>query len=167
MPGVTLLQGGDMSKPIPTDIFTNELFDLLEETFERVQGIYLDRGTSFFETLETISAQEASRPVSATCASIAAQVEHVRFYLRVLEDCILRKPEVKIDWEESWQLTEVTPEEWEALKQELRQTYQSVLKTMKSLDVWEGEDDIGASLGILAHTAYHLGEIRQALCTIR
>jgi hypothetical protein len=156
-----------MPNQITIDTFANELYDLLEETFERVQGIYLDRGTSFFETLETISAQEASRPVSATCASIAAQVEHVRFYLRVLEDCILRKPEVKIDWEESWQLAEVTPEEWEALKQELRQTYQSVLRTMKSLDVWEGEDDIGASLGILAHTAYHLGEIRQALCTIR
>ena len=81
-----------MSKQIATDVFKKELFDLLEETFERVQGIYLDKGTSFFETLETISAVEASRPVSATCASIAAQVEHVRFYLQVLlEGCLQQK----------------------------------------------------------------------------
>jgi hypothetical protein len=26
---------------------------------------------------------------------------------------------------------------------------------------------IGGAIGLIAHTAYHLGEIRQALCTIR
>ena len=157
-----------MTKQIATDSFKKELFDLLEETFEQVQGIYLDRGTSFFETLETISAEEASRPVSAECASIAAQVEHVRFYLRVLlEGCLQKKTIGKIDWEESWQVKEVTTDEWAALKQELRETHQSVLTAMKDLDTWEGEDDIGASLAILAHTAYHLGEIRQALCVVK
>ncbi len=40
-----------MSKQISTDSFKKELFDLLEETFEQVQGIYLDRGTSFFLVL--------------------------------------------------------------------------------------------------------------------
>ncbi len=156
-----------MSKQIVTDCFTKELFDLLDETFEQVHGIYLDRGTSLFETLDTISAEEASRPVSAKCASLAAQVEHIRFYLQVLKSAIQKKTIGKIDWQESWQLKEVTPQEWEALKKQLRETYQSLLRLMKSLDVWEGEDDIGASLAILAHTAYHLGEIRQALCVVK
>ncbi len=156
-----------MSTQIPNDRFTNELFDVLDETFEQVQGIYLDKGTSLFETLETVSAEQASRPVSAECASIAAQVEHVRFYLEVLERVIQKKPVGKIDWQESWKLEKVKPEEWEALKGRLREAHESVLKVMKSLDSWEGEDDIGGSLAILAHTAYHLGEIRQALCVVR
>ena len=156
-----------MSTQIANDRFTNELFDLLDETFEQVQGIYLDKGTSLFETLETISAEQASRPVSAECASIAAQVEHVRFYLQVLERVIQKKPVGKIDWQESWQLEKVTPEEWEALKGRLREAHESVLTVMKSHDSWEGEDDIGGSLAVLAHTAYHLGEIRQALCVVR
>ena len=67
----------------------SELFELFEETFEQVHGIYLDGGTSLFETLATISAEEASLPVSATCATLAAQVEHVRFYLDVLETYLL------------------------------------------------------------------------------
>ena len=75
-----------MTKQIALERFTNELFEILEETFEHVHGIYLDRDTSLFETLETISAAEASRPVSATCASIAGQVDHVRFYLHILDD---------------------------------------------------------------------------------
>jgi hypothetical protein len=156
-----------MSTQIATDHFTKELFDLLDETFEHVQGIYLDKGTSLFETLDKISAEEASRPVSANSASIAAKVEHIRFYLRVLEGCIQRKTIAKIDWQESWQLKGVTPEEWAALKKRLRAAYQEVLALMRSLDTWQGEDDIGASLGILAHTAYHLGAIRQALRVIR
>jgi hypothetical protein len=73
------------SKQIEAERLAQEVYDLLDETFEHVHGIYLDGGTSLFETLETVSADEASRPVSARCASIAGQVEHVRFYLDVLE----------------------------------------------------------------------------------
>lgn len=156
-----------MSKQIVTEAFKTELFDLLDETFEHVHGIYLDKGTSLFETLDTISAEEASRPISGKSPSIAAKVEHVRFYLRVLEGAIQKETIGRIDWQESWQLREVTTEEWEDLKTQLREAYQSVLKLMKSLDTWEGKDDIGASLGILAHTAYHLGAIRQALRLIK
>ena len=29
------------------------------------------------------------------------------------------------------------------------------------------EDTIGGALSIMVHTAYHLGEIRQALCTLK
>lgn len=156
-----------MSKQIAADSFKKELFDLLEETFERVQGIYLDRGTALFETLETISAEEASRPAPPKSASIAAQVEHIRFYLQViLESCFQKKALGKIDWEESWQLQSVTPDEWEALKRALKETYRRVLTAMKTLDVWEGEDDIGAALAILAHTACHLGGLRQALSAV-
>ena len=57
-----------MSNPLPAERFTTPFFEMLEETFEHVYGNYLDGGTSLFETLETISAEDASRPVSATCA---------------------------------------------------------------------------------------------------
>ena len=60
-----------------SDDFKNNLFLLMEETFEsKHHGIFLDKGTSLFETLETVSAQEASIPVGGKCASLAAQVAH-------------------------------------------------------------------------------------------
>lgn len=148
--------------------FTKELFDSLEETFEQVHGIYLDKGTSLFETLESISAEDASRGVAERCPTIAAQVEHVRFYLDVLNDVLLRQEIVKVDWREIWQtVREVTPEEWEGQKCRLRESYQQVLATLKSIDGWTGEYDISGALSILAHTAYHLGGIRQAWCAIK
>ena len=148
------------------DHLVQELSDVLDETFENVRGIYLDRNTSLFETLDTISAEEASHPVSATCACIAAQVEHVRFYLHVLESAMRGQELGKIDWEASWLLTQVSPEAWDALKERLRATYQSVQATIKRPETWEDKDAIGNALAIVVHTAYHLGEIRQALCTV-
>lgn len=57
--------------------FANNLFLLMEETFEsKHHGIYLDKDTSLFETLDTVSAEEASIPVGGKCASLAAQVAH-------------------------------------------------------------------------------------------
>lgn len=61
------------------------MYALLDETFDNVHGFFLDKGTSMFETLAAISAEEASIPVGGKCPTLAAQVKHVAFYLDVLE----------------------------------------------------------------------------------
>jgi hypothetical protein len=156
-----------MSKQISLDRFTQPLFELLDETFENVHGAYLDKGNSLFETLAPVTAEQASRAASNQVATIAAQVKHVRFYLCVLQDYTLNKDVGGVDWGEIWRTTrQVTPEEWEIIKRELREAYQSVLATLKNLDGWEGEHSLEGAMGIVAHTAYHLGEIRQALGVI-
>ena len=155
-----------MAKSIAVEHFTSILYDLLDETFERVHGIYLDKGTSLFETLATISAEEASLPVGGKCATLAAQVEHVRYYLDVLEGHMLKQPMDKADWGEIWRTVHsVTPTEWAASQGRLNTTYQRVRGSMQNL-TWD-EDEIGAALAIVIHTAYHLGEIRQALCVLK
>ncbi len=70
-----------MAEKTAKDLFVETVLELLDETFDNVHGIYLDKGTSLFETLATVSAEEASRPVSSRCASLSAQVAHVAFYL--------------------------------------------------------------------------------------
>ena len=148
--------------------FANNLFQLLEETFEaRHHGIYLDKGTSLFETLETVSAQEASIPVGGKCASLAAQVAHVTFYIESFERYALYNDTSPRDWGEIWRTVEkVTPEEWEEYKRKLKDAYQRMDKLFHENEIWN-EDTIGGSLSIVVHTAYHLGEIRQALCTLK
>ena len=156
-----------MTAQLDVSRWTTELFAVLEETFERVQGIYLDRGTSLFETLATVSAAEASQPISSQCASVAAQVFHVRYYLEVLSAYMRQQPPESVDWETSWRVTTVTPAEWDDLRQNLHDTYQQVRTLFESFETWDGEEDISGALAIVVHTAYHLGEIRQALGVIR
>ena len=156
-----------MAEKTIKDLFTQAMLVALDETFENVRGIYLDRGTSLFETLATISAEEASRPVSANCASIAAQVAHITFYLEVTMQFV-RGERPKVDWTEIWRtVREVTPQEWTESQQALRETYGRIRELVTSMDTWEGENEIAGALGVLMHNAYHLGEIRQALCTIK
>ena len=151
-----------------TERFTEALFDMLDETFEHVHGVYLDRGTSLFETLADVSAEMASLPVSASCASLAAQVEHVRFYLEVLERSITNQPVGEVDWGEIWRTVRaVTPDEWVLSQRRLKETYVRITAYLCGLETWEGEDEVGGAMAILVHTAYHLGEIRQALCTLK
>ena len=137
------------------------------ETFENPIGIYLDRNTSLFQTLDTVSAQEASIPVGGKCASLAAQVAHVIFYIESFERYTLYNDTSPRDWGEIWRTVEkVTPEEWDTYKDKLKQAYQRMDKLFHENKIWN-EDTIGGALSIVVHTAYHLGEIRQALCTLK
>jgi len=148
--------------------FANNLFAFMGETFEsKHQGIFLDKGTSLFETLETVSAQEASIPVGGKCASLAAQVAHVTFYIESFERFALQGDTSPRDWGLIWRTVEkVTPEEWADLKSKLWDAYQRMDKLFHENKLWN-DDTIGGALSIVVHTAYHLGEIRQALCTLK
>ena len=157
-----------MPEQIALESYTRELFQCLEETFEQTHGRYLDKGTSLFLTLDEISPADASRPIAAGCASIAAHVEHVRFYLDVLNEIMQKEAVTKVNWREIWEtVREVSPEEWEAAKQRLRESYQRILALLKDYDRWQGEYGVSGSLAVLAHSAYHLGAIRQAWCALR
>ena len=156
-----------MTESIPTETFRSILMDLLDETFDNTHGIYLDRDTSLFRTLATVSAQEASIPVGGKCASLAAQVTHVIFYLEVLDRYIVQHDSSRVDWGEIWRTVEkITPEEWDALRLKLEATYRRVEKLFRETQDWN-EDALGGALGVVVHSAYHLGEIRQALCTLK
>lgn len=156
-----------MEKTVQPQDFLNSALALLEETFDKTQGIYLDKDTSLLCTLDSISAQEASIPVGGKCATLAAQVAHVKFYLEVLERYIVHHDTSRVDWGEIWRTVEqVTPEEWQALKDQLRLTYGRMRELIRSQAEWD-EDSIGGAMAIIVHSAYHLGEIRQALCVLQ
>jgi hypothetical protein len=148
--------------------FTSALYSMLDETFDNVQGFFLDKGTSLFETLATISAAEASIPVGGKCATLAAQVKHVAFYLDVLEKAVRTQQFERNDWGKIWRETSaVTPEEWDALKAALRASYNRIKALINDTPEWLSEQQIGGAIATIVHTAYHLGEIRQALCSIK
>ena len=157
-----------MAAQLPVERFKKALLACLEETFSNVRGIYLDKGTTLFETLEAVSAAEASRAISANSATIAAQVEHVRFYLDVLNDFMRTGVDKQNNWREIWEtVREVTPEQWEDIKERLRQSHAQALANINSFEKWDGKYDIVGALSILTHTAYHLGGIRLTLGAIR
>lgn len=157
-----------MSTVIPSEYFVEALYVLLDETFDNVRGIYLDKGTSMFETLATISAEEASIPVGGKCATLGAQVKHVAFYLDVLETAVRTQTFERVDWGQIWRETSVvTPDEWNELQQALRESYDRIKLLISNQEEWRSTDEVAGAMGMIVHTAYHLGEIRQALCVLK
>ena len=153
---------------IQSEHFTKALLMLLNETFENVHGIYLDKNTSMFETLAGISAEEASIPVGGNGSTLAAQVKHASFYLDKIAIFMQDRNAPRADWGEIWRtVNRVTPEEWQSIQDELRVNYKSVQKLIESKQEWPDEDTIAIAMAFVAHSAYHLGDIRQALCVLR
>lgn len=153
---------------IQSEHFTKVLFALLDETFDNIHGFYLDRNASMFETLASITADEASIPVGGKCGTLAAQVKHVAFHLDYIVKYFRDPNPLQADWGEIWRTVNlVTPEEWQSIQSELRANYDRIQNLFKTIPDWISEYDIGIALAVVVHTAYHLGEIRQALCILR
>ncbi|GAB4580992.1 MAG: hypothetical protein Fur0022_37370 [Anaerolineales bacterium] len=53
------------------------------------------------------------------------------------------------------------------LKTNLRESYNRIKQLIADTTEWPSEWHVGGAIATIVHTAYHLGEIRQALCTLK
>lgn len=141
---------------------------LLKETFEGPEehgSWYTESkpGSGLFGTLENLASEEASIPVNGT--TIAAQTDHIRYYLWVANS-YLNGDEPSKDWNASWKISDVDQSTWGKFKDDLQQEYAQLLKTINSIDSLD-EQTANGLLGALAHSAYHLGSIRQMIKVVK
>jgi hypothetical protein len=155
-----------MSQPIEPSEFTKELLALLKETFMQGSGIYLDKDTSLLETVDQLTAKQASHPLIEGATTIASQLDHVRFYIQTINDYMDSKKVSGIDWSQSWKRKVVTDAEWSQLRKQLREDYDKLCERLRSFDDWNDEKRLGGALADVVHSAYHLGAIRQILHTV-
>jgi hypothetical protein len=146
---------------IAKEDFLKDVLVILLETFEGSPegqpSAYLDRGIGFIKTIEELSAEQVSRKINGT--TIAAQTEHTKFYLDRLCEFMTGRTE-SVNWEQSWLIETVNETEWNALRDSVKKSYENVLQTFALIEVWN-QDNIRDAVAIIAHTAYHLGAIRQ------
>jgi hypothetical protein len=146
---------------IPAVQFVEAVAYLLRETFagspEGQPSAYLDRGVGIFSTLNSLSAADVSREFHGT--TIAAQTEHAKFYLDRLCEFLKGRTQ-KVNWEDSWLIETVSDKEWDVLCGSVKASYNNTLICLAEHGTWI-EGHIGMAIGMVAHTAYHLGAIRQ------
>ena len=148
---------------IKKEDFLKDVLIIFRETFEgspEGQGsAYLDRGIGILPTLESLSAEVVSQEFGGT--TVASQTEHAKFYLDRIVEIINGKTE-KINWEQSWLIETVNETEWRALRGAVQKSYENVLRCFAEIETWDG-NNIGEAIAIIAHSAYHLGAIRQIM----
>jgi hypothetical protein len=158
-----------MSQMSQTDsIFQRAVSKLLTEIFDGPPGAeayILNPGDAgLHRQLETISAAVASQQPIPGKPSIASHVDHVHYGLSFLTRWLSgeENPWADADWDGSWQRTTVTEDQWRRLRDSLRDEAGTWRKAVTARTEWDDITAAGA-LSTIAHTAYHLGAIRQIL----
>jgi hypothetical protein len=149
------------SPTLETRYFIESVAYLLLETFEgspEGQGsAYLDKGAGFFTTIDSVNADQASTLLHGS--SIASHTEHAKFYLDRICEFMTGRTE-RVNWDDSWLIETVNDTEWDALRESVKRSYANTLKCVAGIDDWT-ERRVGECIAMIAHTAYHLGAMRQ------
>lgn len=149
-----------------TIVLKQALLDLWDETINSYKGIYLDKDGNFGVTLAQLNADYVSKPVGESCATIAAHVEHILYYLDILELYSLEKPIPTVDWGHIWSnVSIINDEQWRDAKNRLVSSFSRTRLLIEEIDLKKGKSIEGV-LAILIHTAYHLGQIHQIMCIL-
>jgi hypothetical protein len=152
-------------------VFQRALGKMLIEIFEGPPGqeaYVLNPGDpGLLRQLDSISAQDASTRPMPGKTTIAAHVDHLNYGLSLMNRWAAGEPNpfADSDWNASWQRTAVTDPQWQSLRDKLRQAATTWRNHVATRTEW---DDLAASgaLSSAAHTAYHLGAIRQILAAL-
>lgn len=152
-------------------IFHRALSKLLNEVFEGPPGneaYLLNPGEpGLLRQLDSISAQAASTRPMPGKTTIAAHVDHVRFGLALLNRWAAGEanPWAGADWEASWKRNSVSADEWNKLRDDMRREAAAWRQHFDARTEWNDVTAAGA-LSSAAHTAYHLGAIRQIMAAL-
>jgi len=123
----------------------------------------------FLGTVAKMSAAEASRPTSpGDPLTVASHASHLLYALSLANRAARgENPYPGAKWSESWAARSVSESEWKALVAALRKEYESFREALANGVLWDGEDMLTGTLGLLCHGAWHLGAIRQALGLVK
>lgn len=144
------------------------LTTLLRESLQRPAdgfAFFLNPGDpGFAETMRSISAQTASTPPAPGRKPIVAHCNHVLYGIELANRALAGESDVyeSANWDIAWQLESVTIGEWQNLIKRFDEQSQLLLDQVNQPREWN-ELLLTGCFSIAAHTAYHLGAIRQIL----
>ena len=108
-----------------------------------------------------------SRPAASGISNIAAEVNHTAFYLNVTLRFLRGEQPGTVDWAGSWQVGAVDEDQWTRLQDTLQMAYDALQVAVAQPATWAHPRALTGGIGMVAHCAYHLGEVRRTLGVIR
>jgi uncharacterized protein len=120
--------------------------------------------SGLFETLETVDAARASRPVREGGSTVAAHLHHLWFCMRVIRRRLEENLE-QPNWDEEWSVREVNEAAWLELRARLREEYDRTLRWLEER-ANPSLKQLEMAMDGIAHAAYHVGAVRQILINL-
>lgn len=129
-------------------------------------GWVLDPHEGLLPTLSTISAEVASTAPPAGANSIAAHVEHLRFYFERV-NAYSRGENPDTPWSVSWQIQQVDEAKWTEIRTAMEKEWREFVSFIERTNDWPDPDMQTGAIAACVHAAYHLGSIRQLMFSAR
>ena len=149
-------------------VLATSLTTLLAETFgvsDAPASYMLESGRAgLMGTVNGLGAAMASAALAPGEPTIAAHCGHILFLLSFFSGYEQGQTPA-VDWEGSWATHVVDEPAWAALRGRLQATYDEVVARFTPNSAWP-DPRVGAAILLLAHCAYHVGQIRQLLTAI-
>jgi hypothetical protein len=139
----------------------NVLNELIDGSAPGAAWVLNPEDPGLINSLDKLSAEEASAVPLGRGASIAAHVDHLRYGLELLNSWSRgEKPFADADYSASWRLETVWEPEWALKREALRREAYAWRKALHHFrDLTDLE--LTGVVASVAHLAYHLGAIRQ------
>jgi hypothetical protein len=143
-------------------VLATSLRTLMAETFgvsDSPDNYMLENGRAgLLGTIDALSAATASAALAPSEPTIAGHCGHILFLLSFFGAFDVGQTPVA-DWEESWANHALDEAAWAALRGQLHSTYATVVGRFTDDSAWP-EARVGAAILLLAHCAYHVGQVR-------
>jgi len=153
--------------------FHNAVVAILREVIEgppKEASFVLNPGDQgLLGNLESIGADVASAKPTAGRTTIAQHVAHVLYGMELLNRWAdgEENPWANADWEAAWKTGPLDDAQWRDLVGRLRTAaYKWIDFVQRKTDGWE-QIAANGTVASAAHTAYHLGAIRQLMAAAR
>jgi hypothetical protein len=158
--------------PETNDLFFRAFQTILAEVFHGPPGetaFLLNPGDpGLLRQLDAIDASAASTRCAAGETTVAAHADHLLYGLELLNRWAggEENPWATADWSASWKRKTVSEEQWRDLMSKLRaaaEKWQRAVADRAGAGAEWNDVTAAGALASAAHTAYHLGAIRQIL----
>jgi hypothetical protein len=139
----------------------NILNELIDGSGREAALVLNPEDPGLLNSLDRVSAEEASAVPSGGGASIAAHVDHLRYGFELLNSWSSgNEPFVNADYSASWSRNTVSQVEWASRREALRReayAWREAIKGPRNIS----DIELTSVVASVAHLAYHLGAIRQ------
>ncbi len=155
---------------IPVSMLTGSIITLLTEAYpgppDHTATWFIDNDpdSGILGILRDVTAEEASKSVDGTGGTgkagttIASHTEHLHWSLANMNRAMSGGEFGK--WSESWDLKEANAAEWDRLRSELQKEFDILCIGLRN-ETQIDPQYLTGGLALVAHAAYHLGNIRQ------
>jgi uncharacterized damage-inducible protein DinB len=155
-------------------ILKSACLEIFRESFEGVKPghqytWYVQGKEAILDVLDTLTAEQASRPIAGAKATIGAHANHLCYFLHLF-NVNNRGEEEKGDWEGSWKIQQFDEEAWKDVAARTRAEYEEASRWYQSQTTSDTDlekDNAEYMIANIAHAAYHLGAMRALIPLIQ